>query len=154
MQSPQPPAEDRQLVDGRYPVGESFRLPFHLSLEEIERYAALTEDSNPVHLDDEAARAAGFSGRLAHGMLSGAIFSRIFGMHYPGPGTIYLGQSLRFRAPVYPGEPLVAEVVVSERRRNRATLTTTVHHADGTLLVEGEAQVILPPPPAPSPPPA
>jgi 3-hydroxybutyryl-CoA dehydratase len=136
-----------------YPVGAGDELHFTLSDTDIERFAAATGDHNPVHLDDEAARAAGFSGRLAHGMLTASVFSRILGTHFPGPGTIYLGQTLRFRAPVYPGDGLLASVRIRERRRNRATLTTTVHHIDGRLLLEGEAEVILPPPPTPTPPP-
>lgn len=141
------------MSDAAFAVGTSHEFPFTLSHNDIERFAAATGDHNPVHLNDAAARAAGFTGRLAHGMLTASVFSRILGTRFPGPGTIYLGQTLRFKAPVYPGIRLLARVVVSERRRHRATLTTTIHDHHGVLLVDGEAQVTLPTPPTPSLPP-
>jgi 3-hydroxybutyryl-CoA dehydratase len=117
---------------------------FTLTAADIERFAEATGDRNPVHLDDEAGRAAGFAGRLAHGMLTASVFSRVLGTTFPGPGTIYLGQTLRFLAPVYPGVALTATVEVTGRERRRATLRTTVATDDGTLVVDGEAEVLLP----------
>jgi len=117
---------------------------FTLSAADIERFADATGDRNPVHLDDEAGRAAGFAGRLAHGMLTASVFSRVLGTLFPGPGTIYLGQTLRFLAPVYPGVELTATVELLRRERRRATLATTVALGDGTRVLEGEAEVLLP----------
>lgn len=132
------------MVEDRFAVGESDELEVSLSREDIDRFATASGDRNPVHLDDEAARAAGFEGRLAHGMLGAALFSRLLGTRFPGPGTIYLGQSLRFLAPVYPDRPLRVRVEILSRQRNRATLLTRLSLLDGTPLIEGEAEVRLP----------
>jgi 3-hydroxybutyryl-CoA dehydratase len=121
-----------------------FSLQFTITAEAIAQFAEATGDTNPVHLDDAAAQAAGFERRIAHGMLTAAVFSRVLGTRFPGPGTIYLSQTLQFRAPVYPDTPLVAIVTLVEKGRRSATLSTVVETADGTVVVEGEAKVLLP----------
>ncbi|HEX6042522.1 MaoC family dehydratase [Longimicrobium sp.] len=108
-------------------------------------FAGVTGDLNPAHIDDVWARAGRFGGRIAHGMLSASFISTVLGMKLPGPGTIYLSQSLRFTAPVMIGETVTARVEVAEvLPKRRIRLTTTVVKADGTTIIEGEAMVLAP----------
>lgn len=117
---------------------------YRLAAEDIDRFAEASGDRNPIHMSDEAGRAAGFDGRIAHGMLAAATISRLLGTVFPGHGTVYLGQELRFLRPVYPDQALSAELTVLRRAGQRATLRTLVTDADGRPLVDGEAEVMLP----------
>jgi acyl dehydratase len=78
-------------------------------------------------------------------MLGASIFSRLLGTEFPGPGTIYLSQTLRFLAPVYPDVPLRARLEIIARRRQRVTLRTVLSDAEGLIMIDGEAEVRLPP---------
>ena len=106
-------------------------------------------DINPVHLDEAYARTTPFQGRIAHGMLSAAYISAVIGTKLPGPGAIYLSQSLRFRRPVKLGDPVVTRVTIQslDARRGHATLAT-VCQVDGKTVVEGEAVIMVPRKPA------
>ena len=90
---------------------------------EIELFAELSTDHNPVHLDDAYARDTIFEGRIAHGMLTASLISAVIGEQLPGHGTVYLGQTLKFRAPVRPGDRVEATVrcarSTTPRRRSR-----------------------------------
>jgi 3-hydroxybutyryl-CoA dehydratase len=112
---------------------------------DILMFSAVSMDTNPVHLDAEAAGATMFGERIAHGMLSAGLISAVLGTKLPGPGTIYLGQTLRFRAPVKIGDTVTAtvEVIEVDPGRKRATLRTTCQVA-GKLVIEGEATVMPP----------
>jgi 3-hydroxybutyryl-CoA dehydratase len=102
-------------------------------------------DRNPVHLDAAYAAGTRFGGRVAHGMLTAAFFSGLLANDVPGPGTIYLGQTLRFTAPVRPGDDVRCEVEVTalDAARGRATLATRAYVGD-TLVADGEATVLVP----------
>jgi 3-hydroxybutyryl-CoA dehydratase len=108
-------------------------------------YAAVSTDTNPVHINEEAAEHSLFKGRVAHGMLSAGLISAALGTRLPGPGTIYLSQSLRFRAPVRPGDTVTAtvEVTALDAERKRATLKTTCF-VKGKPVIDGEALVQVP----------
>ncbi|MBN8891305.1 MAG: (R)-hydratase [Acetobacteraceae bacterium SCN 69-10] len=108
-------------------------------------YAAVSTDTNPVHLNAEAAAASPFKERIAHGMLSAGLISAVLGTKLPGPGTIYLGQTLSFRRPVKIGDTVIAtaEVIALDPAKKRATLRTICTVA-GKTVIEGEA-VVLPP---------
>jgi 3-hydroxybutyryl-CoA dehydratase len=112
---------------------------------DILMYAAVSMDTNPVHLDAEMAARTPFGQRIAHGMLSAGLISAVLGTKLPGPGTIYLGQTLRFRAPVKIGDTVTArvEVVSVDAARKRATIKTECFVA-GKTVIEGEA-VVMPP---------
>jgi 3-hydroxybutyryl-CoA dehydratase len=112
---------------------------------DILMFAAVSLDSNPVHLNAEAAGKTVFGQRIAHGMLSAGLISAVLGTRLPGPGTIYLGQTLRFRAPVKIGDTVTATAEVTEvdAARKRATLKTTCT-VDGKVVIEGEATVMPP----------
>jgi 3-hydroxybutyryl-CoA dehydratase len=108
-------------------------------------YAAVSTDTNPVHLDANAAAHSLFRERVAHGMLSAGLISAVLGTKLPGPGTIYVSQTLRFCAPVRIGDTVIAtvEVTALDIERKRATLRTVCSVA-GTPVIEGEAVVIPP----------
>ncbi len=108
-------------------------------------FAAVSTDTNPVHLNAEAAAGSLFRERVAHGMLSAGLISAVLGTRLPGPGTVYLSQTLRFRAPVRIGDTVTATVTVTalDAAKKRATLATVCTVA-GKPVIEGEAVVIPP----------
>ena len=112
---------------------------------DIQAFAEISTDHNPVHLDDDYAQDTMFHGRIAHGMLTAALISAVIGEQLPGHGTIYLGQSLKFLAPVRPGETVRAEVRVADidHGRRRVTLDCVCLVGD-TAVLKGEALVLAP----------
>lgn len=116
---------------------------------DIVLFAGVSGDDNPVHLNDEFAKATMFKGRIAHGMLGASYISTVIGTRLPGPGTIYMGQSLKFRAPVRVGDTVTARVTVTaiDEAKRRLTLETLCLVGD-KVVIEGEAQVMLPRPEA------
>jgi len=132
------------MADG-FQVGQTARVAKTITEADILLFAAVSTDTNPVHLDAEAAAASPFKERIAHGMLSAGLISAVLGTKLPGPGTIYLGQTLRFRAPVKIGDTVTAEAEVTayDPEKRRATLKTTCT-VGGKVVIEGEAQVLVP----------
>jgi 3-hydroxybutyryl-CoA dehydratase len=113
---------------------------------DILAFAGVSGDTNPVHLDAEFAAQTQFKERIAHGMLSAGFISAVLGTRLPGPGAIYLSQTLRFRAPVHIGDTVVARVTVKEViAEKRRVVLETVCLVGETTVVEGEAVVYLPP---------
>jgi 3-hydroxybutyryl-CoA dehydratase len=110
---------------------------------DIVLFAAASGDNNAVHINEEFAKTTQFKGRIAHGMLSASVISAAIAGRLPGPGTIYMGQNLRFMAPVRPGDTVHATVTVKElipeKRRVRLTTICTV---DGEIVVDGDALVM------------
>ncbi len=117
-----------------------------ITAQDIELFAQASGDSNPVHLDDDYAATTIFKRRIAQGMLTAGLISAVLANDLPGPGTIYLSQSLQFKAPVYPGDAITATVQVTKYREDKriATFHTTCTKQDGTLVLDGEAVVIAP----------
>lgn len=126
-------------------VGQSASLAKTITEADILMYAAVSMDTNPVHIDAEAAKASIFGQRIAHGMLSAGLISAVLGTRLPGPGTLYMKQSLRFAAPVTIGATVRATVTVSalHPERKRATLTTICTVGD-KVVIDGEAYVQVP----------
>jgi len=108
-------------------------------------FAGISTDVNPAHLDEEYCKGTMFGGRIAHGMLSAGFISAVLANHLPGPGTIYLSQTLKFKAPVRPGDTVRATVTVKEVNiaKNRVTLDTVCTVA-GKVVIEGECQMMPP----------
>ena len=108
-------------------------------------FAGISTDVNPAHLDEEYAKGTMFGGRIAHGMLSAGFISAVLANKLPGPGTIYLSQTLKFKAPVRPGDTVTATVTVKEVNvaKNRVTLDTVCTVA-GKVVIEGES-LMMPP---------
>lgn len=114
--------------------------------EAIRAFAQASGDTNSIHLDEAYAATTPFGRRIAHGMLTASIISAILGNDLPGVGTIYLGQDVKFKAPVFIGDTVTATVELIKYREDKriATFRTTVTNQDGVLVVEGEAVVIAP----------
>ena len=130
-------------------VGDSAERRRVVTAADIEAFAAVTGDDNPVHLDEAYAATTSFGGRIAHGMLSAGYISAVLGTELPGPGAIYVSQTLNFRRPVRIGDEVTAEVKVTaiDPARGRVSFATACVVA-GKTVVEGEAVVIVPKRPA------
>ncbi|XSG74136.1 MaoC family dehydratase [Herpetosiphon llansteffanensis] len=129
-----------------YTIGQSARLRKTITEADIILFAGISGDANPVHIDEVAARESRFGRRIAHGMLGAGLISAVIGMHLPGPGTIYLNQSLAFRSPIYIGDTVTAYAEIKSLRDDKpiATLMTQLLNEEGKTLIEGEAIVLLP----------
>ncbi|MES0402246.1 MAG: MaoC family dehydratase [Hyphomicrobium sp.] len=130
-------------------VGQEASLSNTVSEANIVAFAEISGDRNPVHLDADYAATTVFKERIAHGMLSAAYISAVFGMKLPGPGAIYISQTLKFKAPVKIGDTVVTTVKVAElmpeKRRARFECVCTVNDKP---VVEGEAMLMVPARPA------
>ncbi|WP_350344314.1 MaoC family dehydratase [Proteinivorax tanatarense] len=117
-----------------------------ISESDVYLYAGITGDLNPAHVNHEVAKDSLFKERIAHGMLTAGLISAVLGMHLPGPGTIYLGQELKFTAPVKIGDTIKAEVEVVEKKeeKNILKLKTTGTNQDGKVVLDGIATVMPP----------
>lgn len=125
-------------------VGDRAQRELTVTQEMVVAYAEISGDRNPVHLDADYAAGTRFGGTVAHGMLTAGFFSGIMGTELPGPGSIYLGQDLRFLAPVRPGDRVRCEVELIELApRGRAVLATRAWVGE-TLVIDGQARVLLP----------
>jgi 3-hydroxybutyryl-CoA dehydratase len=126
-------------------IGQQASTAKTITEADILLFAAVSTDTNPVHIDAEAAAKTTFGERVAHGMLSAGLISAVLGTKLPGPGTIYMGQTLRFRAPVKIGATVTAtvEVTALDPEKKRATLKTTCT-VGGKTVIEGEATVMVP----------
>lgn len=112
---------------------------------DIRQYANISGDRNPVHLDEVYARETVFGGRVAHGMLTASLFSTVIGEHLPGNGAVYLAQTLKFLAPVRPGDEVTARLTVREidHAKRRVTLDCVCLVRE-KAVVKGEAVVLVP----------
>ncbi len=111
---------------------------------DIVMFAGISGDTNPVHLDANFARQTAFKGRIAHGMLSASFISTVLGTRLPGPGCIYLSQSLKFRAPVKAGDTVTARVTVkSVNPDNKRIVLETICTVDDTVVIDGEALLMV-----------
>jgi 3-hydroxybutyryl-CoA dehydratase len=126
-------------------VGQTAEITRVVGGADIEAFAAVSGDVNPVHLDEAYARGTPFGGRIAHGMLAAAYISAVLGTELPGPGAIYLSQSLRFRRPVKIGDPVTARVTVKALDADKAHATfETLCFVAGKTVVDGEALIMVP----------
>jgi len=130
-------------MDKTLRVGDRAELRKAFSEEEVIRFAEISTDRNPLHLDDDFGRASIFGQRVVHGMLVASLFSGLVGMELPGQGSIYLGQNLSFKAPVVIGEEVTASVEIIKIRTDKpiVTLRTTCFNSAGRLVIDGEAVV-------------
>ena len=126
-------------------IGMKRHLHKQVTDNDIELFAEVSTDRNPVHLDDDYARDTIFEGRIAHGMLTAGLISAVIGEQLPGHGTVYLGQSLKFMAPVRPGDVVMAEVEVTaiDHAKRKVTMATCCE-VDGKNVLKGEAVVLAP----------
>jgi 3-hydroxybutyryl-CoA dehydratase len=127
-------------------LGQKASFTKQVTEQDVVLFAAVSGDVNPVHLDEAFAAKTMFGGRIAHGMLSGAVISAALAMEMPGPGVIYLGQTLRFTRPVRIGDEVTAKLEVTEKREGKGIvkLACEVVNQDGKVVVSGEATVLAP----------
>lgn len=127
-------------------VGQAAEFAKTITETDVVLFAGITGDLNPAHIDEVAAGHSRFGGRIAHGMLSAGLISAVLGTRLPGPGTIYLEQTLRFTRPVRIGDTVTARVEVAEliEKRRRVRLATTCRNQAGETVLEGEALVMVP----------
>ncbi|WP_236232833.1 MaoC family dehydratase [Pseudomonas tohonis] len=126
-------------------VGQKASYAKTVEERDIQLFAALSGDRNPVHLDAEYAAGTIFKERIAHGMFSGALISAAIACELPGPGTIYLGQQLKFTRPVKLGDALTVELEILEKLpKNRVRIATRVFNQNAEQVVDGEAEVLAP----------
>ena len=125
-------------------IGDRASISKLITERDVILFAELTGDINPIHMDRFYAEQTVFGERIAHGMFTASLISAVLGMKLPGPGNIYISQSLKFRAPEKCGDVIEAEVEVIEKipERNRVRLRTTCRNQDDTVVLEGEAVVI------------
>ena len=126
-------------------VGRSESLMRTVMERDVALFAELSGDANPIHLCDQFAANTKFGQRIAHGMLTAGLISAVIGEQLPGHGTVYLGQSLKFMAPVRPGDVVYAEVKVLAIDHSKRRVTLETHCAVGdTVVLKGEALVLAP----------
>jgi acyl dehydratase len=125
-------------------IGQIAEVTRTISDEVIRSFAEISGDHNPLHLDDEYAAGTSFGRRIAHGMLGASLISSVIANKLPGEGTVYLSQSLKFVAPVFPGDTVTARVTVKSLREDKplATLETVCLNHNGETVIKGEALVL------------
>ena len=129
----------------KFTPGDTAAVTKTITQADIEKFAELSGDRNSIHLDENYAKGTRFHGCIAHGMLTSSLISNVIGNHLPGLGSIYLGQSLRFVAPVFPGDMITARVTVISVRPDKpiVTLETVCTNQRGEAVVKGEAVVLV-----------
>ncbi|WP_444985318.1 bifunctional enoyl-CoA hydratase/phosphate acetyltransferase [Halomonas mongoliensis] len=146
MDAPQDDSYIENRTFDEIQVGDEAHLEKRLTLDDIKLFAIMSGDINPSHVDDDFARSSRFQEVIAHGMWGGALISTVLGTQLPGPGTLYLGQTLSFRAPVALGDVLKVSVRVSAKddARSQLTLDCRCENQRGKVVIEGEARVLAP----------
>lgn len=134
------------MSDAQLQVGQWAEMHKTVSESDVTGFATISGDFNPVHMDEEAAARSRFGGRIAHGMLSAGFISACLAMQLPGPGSIYLGQTLSFKRPVRIGDTITTRVEIIEwnEGKRRARLATTCRNQRDEVVIEGEALVMVP----------
>ena len=133
----------KQLTLARLTVGQTYETSFAITADLIEGFSRVTGDYNPIHLDEDYARQTVFEKRVAQGMLGAGLLSGVLGCQFPGIGTIYLSQTLKFLKPVFIGEEITLRLEVLEiiNAKNRVRLETTFTNQKGEAVITGEALV-------------
>lgn len=124
-------------------LGLSYSMTKSFSSEEVEQFARISGDNNMLHVNKEYAENSMFHGCIVHGFLTGSLFSAIIGTKMPGPGSVYLGQNMNFKRPVYHGQKVTATVTVTEIRKDKpiVRLSTVCVNESGETVIDGEAIV-------------
>ena len=127
-------------------IGDHASVTKTVSETDVYLFAGITGDLNPAYTNEVAASKTMFKTRIAHGMLGAGFISAVLGMYLPGPGTIYMGQELKFTKPVHIGDTVTATATVEEiiLEKNRVILDTTVVNQDGEIVIKGKATVMPP----------
>ena len=134
------------ITIGEMKIGDSASFTKTISETDVYLYAGIGGDFNPAHVNQTEAEKGMFGKRIAHGMLSAGLISAVLGTLLPGPGTIYMGQELRFTKPVAIGDTITATATVAELipEKNRAILDTVCTNQNGDVVIKGKATVMPP----------
>ncbi|HEM2810107.1 TPA: MaoC family dehydratase [Streptococcus suis] len=128
-----------------FEVGQTGSFSKTITETDVVLFAGISGDLNPAHINEVEASKGMFKKRIAHGMLGASLISTVLGMYLPGPGTIYLGQNLKFLKPVAIGDTLTALATIIEKdEKGWLKLETTVTNQDGVVVISGQAKVIPP----------
>ena len=129
----------------KFNVGDSAEITRTIEQSDIQAFADVTGDHNPVHVDEAFAQTTRFGGRIAHGMLTASLISSVLANKLPGAGSIYLTQTLQFVAPVFPGDEVTARVTVKGIREPKGivTLETICMNQRDEIVIRGEAVVLV-----------
>ncbi|MFA0036552.1 MaoC family dehydratase [Vibrio chagasii] len=125
-------------------IGQTATIEKMLDKQTVEGFASISEDYNPIHLDEDFAKTTQFERPIVHGMLASSLISGLLASKVPGAGSIYLGQSLKFLRPIFVGETVTAKVEVISVREDKpiAVISTQVLSSNGEVAVDGEATVM------------
>lgn len=129
-----------------FSVGDTAEITKTIAQSDIDAFASVTGDHNPVHVDEEFAKTTRFGQRIAHGMLTASLISAVLANKLPGEGSVYLGQTLQFVAPVFPGDAITARVIIKEIRADKPVMkldTICVNQRD-EVVIRGEATILIP----------
>jgi len=129
----------------KFKPGDTASISKTITDDDIQKFADASGDHNPLHLDDEFAKSTRFGRRIAHGMFSASLISAVIANQLPGQGSIYLGQTLKFVAPVFPGDTITARVTVISIRDDKPVmkLETVCSNQHGEVVIKGEATVLV-----------
>jgi len=127
-------------------VGDQAEIAYKVTEKDVALFAVLSGDDNPIHLDDEYAKATPFGQRIVHGMFLGGLISSVLGRELPGPGAIYLHQTMSFKAPVYLNDTVRVVVKIVKVREDKPIVTfeTNCYNDNGDIVLEGEAVLKVP----------
>jgi acyl dehydratase len=140
------PGGDGAGLAARYPIGSSGELVRTLSPKDVQAFADLSGDHNPIHLDAEAGARSRFGRTVCHGALVASLVSALLGTRFPGPGTIFVSQAFRFLKPAFVGDTFVTRVEVTGHERDRfVRLKASVARQGGETVLDGDV-LVLPPP--------
>ncbi|MCH5261443.1 MAG: MaoC family dehydratase [Lachnospiraceae bacterium] len=124
-------------------IGDSASVSKTLTETDVYNFANICGDFNPLHVDEKEAEKSRFGKRICHGMLVSSFISTVLGMYLPGPGSVYLEQTLRFLLPVYIGDKITANVVVKEIKNKIVKLETVVVNQNGEVVINGSASIMI-----------
>jgi len=129
----------------KFSVGDSAEITKTIEQADVDAFAAVSGDHNPIHVDEAFAKTTRFGRRIAHGMLTASLISSVLANKLPGEGSVYLGQTLQFVAPVFPGDQVTARVTVKEIREDKpiVKLDTVCVNQRGETVIRGEATVLV-----------
>jgi len=123
-------------------IGEEFNLTFKFSQDDVVAFAKISGDNNPIHLDDEFAKKTIFKKPIMHGFLSASVFSKVLGTLFPGQGTIYLEQTLKFHRPMFIETEYLSRFKVVGIEKSIAQITTEIFDPDNKLTISGVAKIL------------
>ncbi len=124
-------------------VGDSYEYKFSYTQKDVNAFAEISGDKNPIHLDEDYASKSVFKKRIIHGFLGGSVFSKVFGMIFPGGGTLYLKQSMSFYKPMYTNVEYTAKFMVREiiKEKHRAIVDTIIIDRNENIVIKGDALI-------------